>query len=447
MARRALLIVNENSSRGRGDLQPLLDILRDSGDIDTAVHTSRSRDHVAEIVAEYGHDVDMVIMGGGDGTMNAAVDCLHARGLPLGVLPLGTANDLARTLGIPADPEAACRTIAQGRLHRIDLGRVNGKLFFNAASVGVAARLSHRLDRDLKARWGVLSYPLRVRELIGDSEAFDAEIRGDDGAITRVRSIQIAVGNGRCYGGGMRVAEDSAIDDGRLDLYSLEPQSLWRLVLALPSLRAGRHEQLEGSLSLQGRRFTVTTAEPMDVATDGEVTTCTPAVFEVLPAALPVLVPAEGEGEGVTRMMLRDDRAVLLDDVIVAVKRSVQDMRDAAATPDPPDRLSAALEAIADRRGRLVERLEDALRGLGDLPSAPDPDRQTFSHLTLRLKALLSGDQAGTLAEAALTDEDDLTAALSVALQADLPAEATAALRDLQADVAAARQEITAAAR
>lgn len=447
MSRRALLIVNENSSRGQGDLRPLLDILRDAGDIETAVFASRSRDHVADIVAGHGHDVDMVIMAGGDGTMNAAVDCLHARGLPLGVLPLGTANDLARTLGIPADPEAACRAIAQGRLHRIDLGRVNGKLFFNAASVGVAARLSHRLDRDLKARWGVLSYPLRVRELIGDSEAFEAEIRGDDGDVTRVRSIQIAVGNGRCYGGGMRVAEDSAIDDGRLDLYSLEPQSLWRLVLSLPSLRAGRHDQLEGSLTLQGRRFTVTTDAPMDVATDGEVTTCTPAVFEILPAALPVLIPADGDGEGVTRMFLRDERAVLLDDVIVAVKRSMQDMRDAAATQNPPDRLSATLAAIADRRGRLVSRLEEALRALGDLPSAPDPDRQTVSHLTLKLKALLSGDHAGTVADAALADEDDLTAALEVARQADLPPEAGAALRDLQADVQAARQEITAAAR
>lgn len=446
MARRALLIVNENSSQGRGDLRPILDILRHDGDMRVDVHKSRSREHVAEIIAEHGDGIDLVIMAGGDGTMNAAVDILHERDIALGLLPLGTANDLARTLGIPTGVQAACRAITHGRPHRIDLGRVNGKLFFNVASVGAAALLSKHLDRELKARWGVLSYPIGVRDVLDRANAFDAEIEDDEGTVERVRSIQIAVGNGRFYGGGMKVAEESAIDDGRLDLYSLEPQSLWRLVFTLPFIRSGRHGKLEGSVAMTGTRFTVRTAEPLDVSTDGEVTTRTPAEFGILPAALTVMVPQDGNGEGVTREMLRDDRVVMLDDVIVALKRSIADMEDAADTHDEPDSLDRTLRAIAARRQAVVTTLEDALRALGDLPSAPDADRQTFSHLTLRLKTLLSGDEARTLADAACSDEEALAEAIDAALDADLPDAVKRTLRSLRDDVDRACDEIRAAA-
>lgn len=446
MARRALLIVNGNSSQGRGDLRPILDILRHDGDMRVDVFHSRSREHVAEIIAEHGDGIDLVIMAGGDGTMNAAVDILHERDIALGLLPLGTANDLARTLGIPTGVQAACRAVAHGRPHRIDLGRVNGKLFFNVASVGAAAQLSKHLDRELKARWGVLSYPIGVRDVIDQTNAFDAEIEDDQGAVERVRSIQVAVGNGRFYGGGMKVAEESAIDDGRLDLYSLEPQSLWRLVFTLPFIRSGRHGKLEGSVAMTGTRFTVRTAEPLDVSTDGEVTTRTPAAFDILPAALTVMVPKDRNGEGVTREMLRDDRVVMLDDVIVALKRSIADMEDAADTHDEPDSLDRTLRAIASRRHAVVTTLEDALRALGDLPSAPDADRQTFSHLALRVKALLSGDESRTLAEAACSDEDALAEAIDAALDADLPDAVKDTLRTLRGDVDRACDEIKAAA-
>lgn len=448
MPRRALLIVNENSSQGRGDLRPVLDILRHDGGMEVTVRKSHSREHVAEIIGQDGDGVDMVIMAGGDGTMNTAVDVLYERGLTLGVLPLGTANDLARTLGIPAGIQAACRAIAHGRQHRIDLGRVNGKLFFNVASVGAAAQLSKHLDRELKERWGVLSYPIRVRDVLEQANAFDAEIVDEDGHAESVRSIQIAIGNGRCYGGGMKVAEDSAIDDGRLDLYSLEPQSMWRLVLTLPFIRSGHHGKLEGSVAMSGTRFTVRTAEPMEVATDGEVTTRTPAVFEVLPEALSVMVPNGRNGEGVSRDMLRDNRVVLLDDVIVAVKRSIQDMRQAVDSHEGEgDALTDALRTIADRRMRMAEALEDEVRALGDLPSSPDADRQAFSHLALRFKALLSGDEARTLADAACSDEDALAEAIQAALAAeDMPAPVKETLTRLLDDVDRACREIRAAA-
>src|ERR671926_181555 len=106
MTRRVLLIANRHSRRG--------DLLR-----------------------ERGRAFDLVMLGGGDGTMNAAASALVEIGRPLAVLPLGTGNDLARTLGIPLDPLAAAEVAAAGRTRRIDLGLVNGRPFFNVACVGL----------------------------------------------------------------------------------------------------------------------------------------------------------------------------------------------------------------------------------------------------------------------------------------------------------------------
>jgi diacylglycerol kinase family enzyme len=87
--------------------------------------------------AAHGREVDLIAVGGGDGTLNAAADCVMQMNRPLGILPMGTANDLARTLGIPADLDAAVQIIAAGRTRRIDLDLVNGHPFFNVASIGL----------------------------------------------------------------------------------------------------------------------------------------------------------------------------------------------------------------------------------------------------------------------------------------------------------------------
>ena len=139
-------------------------------------------------IVEHRREVDLVIIGGGDGTLNAAADALIETGLPLGILPLGTANDLARTLGIPADLVAAGQVIAAGRTHRIDLGRVNGKHFFNVASLGLSVQVARELDADLKRRWGVLGYAFIVWRAIRGRRPFAPGFA----AIVRRR------GSGRC---------------------------------------------------------------------------------------------------------------------------------------------------------------------------------------------------------------------------------------------------------
>ena len=287
--RRALLLVNAKSRRGKVDFAIAVDLLRQH-DFELIEAFTRHALEIPQIILRHRNDVDCIILGGGDGTLNAAAEALINAGLPLGVLPMGTANDFARTLGIPTTLPEACKVIVGGILHPIDVGGVNGKYFFNVASMGLSVQCARRLTGEVKRRWGVLGYAICARDALKATRTFSAQITCD-GQKSRVRSIQIAVGNGRYYGGGLAVAEHAAIDDARLDLYSLRPQSIWSLMALIPSLRSGRHGQWEGVDMLHGQQIRIDTDEPMRINTDGEVTTRTPAEFRVLAGALSVFVP------------------------------------------------------------------------------------------------------------------------------------------------------------
>ncbi len=223
--------------------------------------------------------------------MNAAADALAESGLPLGILPTGTGNDLARTLGIPTELSEAAAVIADGDRRQIDLGRVNDKHFFNVASIGLSAELPRHHTVERKRRFWIFAYLLSVRDAYQTTRPFRARLRCDSREV-RLRALQISVGNGRHYGGGMTIAEDAAIDDTRLDVYCLQPQSFWRLLALFPALRRGRLEHQQAVLLMRGREVEVETRRPMPINTDGELTTETPARFVVAPKAITVTAPA-----------------------------------------------------------------------------------------------------------------------------------------------------------
>ena len=119
------------------------------------------------------------------------------------MLPLGTANDFARSVGIPLDLAAAARVICAGHSQRIDAGDVNGHLFFNVASVGLAADLAKAITTERKRRFGRLSYAISAAKLMLEARPFHATIlEGEGREKAMVRTMQVAVGNGRFYGGG-----------------------------------------------------------------------------------------------------------------------------------------------------------------------------------------------------------------------------------------------------
>ena len=286
---RVLTIINSNSRRGAEAGGAALAALRAEG-VKLVIAEPEDRRSIDQAIREQAGHVDLVVLGGGDGTMNAAAAALLDTQLPFAVLPLGTANDLARVLGIPTDPVAAARLVLRGRRNRIDLGRANDRLFFNIATIGLSARLARAMDKQTKKRFGALAYPITAVR-IGLGRPFHVLVRSAQG-VMELDAIQIAVGNGRYHGGGIVVHEAAAIDDQLLHLYVLRPQSVGALLARLPWLLRGRHAVTSGVETLTGTEFAVETSERLPVNTDGELTTHTPVRFSVIPEAVEVCVPA-----------------------------------------------------------------------------------------------------------------------------------------------------------
>ncbi|MEG4286743.1 lipid kinase [Microcoleus sp. A006_D1] len=288
--KKALFLVNQHSRKGQKLLSQATVELQALG-FKLIVESTNHADELSDTIRYHKNQVELVIIGGGDGTLNCAIEGLIDTKLPLGILPMGTANDLARTLEIPTDLAAACQVIASGKVRLIDLGWVNGQHFFNVASLGLSVEITQRLTKDVKQRWGVLAYAFTALQTILESRPFRAEIKVNNESF-HVKTIQIAIGNGRYYGGGMTVAEDATIDDRRLDLYSLETKSWWEIIALLPAMRQGNHSSWPNVRALHAQEIEVYTSKRRRINTDGEITTHTPAKFRVIPQALAVIAPA-----------------------------------------------------------------------------------------------------------------------------------------------------------
>ncbi len=286
---RAMLIVNPRARRGTGSILAAKQVLADAGIEIEEMATSKD-ESASDLIARNADHFDMAIVGGGDGTLNNAAAGLVYSGLPLGVLPLGTANDFARTMGIPPDPVQAAEIIAAGRETAVDLGEVNGHLFFNVASIGFSAELAAELTEHAKKRWGTLGYGIVAARILMRSRLFTAYVEHDD-TIEKIRTMQVSVGNGRHYGGGMTVEETATAEDGWLDLYSLEVDHWWRLLRLLPSLRKGTQGQWDDVRAFKTTEVTIRTKQPRPVNTDGELVTWTPAHFRIRPKSVRVFVP------------------------------------------------------------------------------------------------------------------------------------------------------------
>jgi len=287
---RALLLVNRKARLGRSLPAAALDRLTRAG-FELIEECVDRRELMSQAVRAYRDRADAVVIGGGDGTLSAAADGLVEAQLPLGIIPLGTANDLARTLGLPTDPVAAADVICQRHLRRIDLGWVNGTHFFNIASVGLGTRISRALGHKEKGRWGVLAYLFAAARIVIRARPFIADIRTAEEMI-RVRTIQVAVANGRHYGGGLTVDETARIDDGVLRLLSLEFERWWQIIPLLPGLRHGTLGGTKHARLLQGREFEVRPRKRRKkVTADGEPAGWAPALFRVVPKAISVFAP------------------------------------------------------------------------------------------------------------------------------------------------------------
>ena len=298
-ARRAALIVNTRSRSGERTFFEALDRLEELGVSLGATYAIRDPVRLPETVREVLHEDSgyrLLILGGGDGSVSSVVDFLAHHDVILGLLPLGTANDFARTLEIPSDIEKACRTIAGGKVVDVDLGLAGDNYYVNVASVGLSVGVTQALSPGLKRRIGALAYPTAAIRAFLSHEPFSARLTFPDGDHEPVgygRLLQVAIGNGRFYGGGMVVAPQSGIDDRSLDIYAIELGRHRDLIGAARYLKSGDFIRSESVGHYRTERMRLETEPELPVNIDGEVVTRTPQDFSVAHNALKVLVPPE----------------------------------------------------------------------------------------------------------------------------------------------------------
>jgi len=281
-----LLIANSFSGSGSDSLaEPLKQLQGEIQQIDL----DQSDDLTARI-RKAGSSVDRIVLCGGDGTINRALDALVDCGLPVGIIPTGTANDLARSLGIPADPSRAIEIINSGHQRPIDIARVNGISFINALGMGLGPLTTREMDSDEKATFGVGAYLLGLLRAMRKIPRFSARIESDEG-VREGHFIQITIANGIHYGGGMTVSDQARLDDARLDVLLVRARSRWRLLANALKFKTGFVENSEVLDHWQCRRLRVETQPELEVTADGEFLTHTPLKCEVIPGALKLLAP------------------------------------------------------------------------------------------------------------------------------------------------------------
>lgn len=232
---------------------------------------------------------DCIVCVGGDGTVVRTVRRAIAAGVPIGVVPSGTFNELARTLGIPLGTAAACDVIAAGHARAIDVGVVNGVHYVNEASIGISSRAARLQTTALKRRFGFLAVAVTALRALWYARPMYAQI-AYDGRIVTSKTIQLTVANSNRFGGVFSVS-DAAIDDGWLDLYSVEIANFWKALPLSRVILQGKREGAPGLLTLRAKRFSVRQHRRHHITADGEPAGKTPATFRVLPKALRVYVP------------------------------------------------------------------------------------------------------------------------------------------------------------
>jgi diacylglycerol kinase (ATP) len=264
---------------------------------DVSLCEPTSADEVRACVAGALKDgCDTVVAAGGDGTIQKVVNALapdfgRAR---LAILPLGTGNDLARTLAIPPDPASALAVLDAGAERRIDLIRVEAgarSLYcVNAAAGGFSGQMEEMLTDEVKAWWGPLAYLRGAANVLPNLSGYQTTLRLDEGVVERVEALNVLVANGRTAAGGFRVAPSANPEDGLLDLVTVFYRPLPDLAGVAALLLAGDYTSSDYVLHQRARRVEVSSRPGMWFSIDGELLGNEPTAFTVLPHALRVVV-------------------------------------------------------------------------------------------------------------------------------------------------------------
>lgn len=289
---RHLLLVNPSAGSGRA-LKRLPEIEREmrSRSLRYRVVMTRGIEHGCEEAQNAAAAGEIPVVISGDGLIGKVGGALAGGDVPLGVIPGGRGNDLARVVGIPADPAGAVAVLAGGHRRRIDVGEANGERFLCIASLGFDSD-ANRIANEARAVKGPLVYAYAALKALWQWQParFTVAI---DGRSREFTGYSVVVANSKAYGGGMFVAPDARLDDGLLDVVTTGSVSKGRFLANLPKVFKGTHlDEAEVDVA-RGGTVEVSADRPFAVYADGDHLTDLPMTARVLAAALDLIAPPE----------------------------------------------------------------------------------------------------------------------------------------------------------
>jgi diacylglycerol kinase (ATP) len=294
----ATVVVNLNSSQSASRAESLPGMLAERG-IDVAeFHATGDR---AEMLRHFEHaakrKTEVLIVGGGDGTLTQAANALAHSDTVLGVLPLGTGNSFAATIGLDGQLESAIDVIAAGRIVPVDLGKVNGRCFANFATIGLPAEVAVSSPTGLKRFFGPLAYLMGAIGPFFTHRPFRAKVRWDHGGRMTLQTQQIVIASGRFFGK-QPVLPDASITSGKLAFFTTSGVSHLDLVRTYVAFALGKQTDLGDAHMFSAESIEVRAKPKQPLNIDGEALGKTPAHFNIERRALRVFVPADFVDEG-----------------------------------------------------------------------------------------------------------------------------------------------------
>ena len=289
--KQAVLIVNAHSRKGQALFREATEKLRAAGIELLGAHALRDPRRLVPTVKEAVRSgAPMVIVGGGDGSLSYAVDEVVDRECVFALLPLGTANSFARTLGIPLDLDGAIATIATGQRRRIDLGMINDDYFANCAAMGLSPMIGEGIPHNLKRYLGRVGYLVWATWCLIRFHAFRLTVRGD-GIDETFWATEVRIANGGHHGG-VELIESAEVDSGQIIVQAVVGRRasslIWDWVAKYWKLPA-RHRTTR---EFHAAELTIETRPRQRISIDGEVLAKTPVVARVAECAIEVVVPA-----------------------------------------------------------------------------------------------------------------------------------------------------------
>jgi len=285
------LLVNPSSAGGKTlKLLPTVEQALDARRAVFRVQRTKGLEHGAEQALRAVEAGEVPVAMSGDGLVGAIGGAMAGAETPLGILPGGRGNDLARVLGIPSDPEQAVAALFSGHSRRIDVGEANGKRFLGIVSVGFDSEANQLANETNFLRGSTVYAYAALRTLLSWKPA-RFTIRVDEERI-RLSGYSISVANSKAFGGGMYVAPDAELDDGEFDIVAVGEVGKLRFASNLPKVFKGTHVEADEVRVFRAPHLELSASKPFPVYADGEHLTDLPASLRVLPRALSILVPA-----------------------------------------------------------------------------------------------------------------------------------------------------------